>query len=589
LNEPDLQYRIPIYQRDYSWEADQIDDFVADLYPFSSNGTEHFFGTIVLTDSDPGPQYQGPDKVKYIIDGQQRITTSLLTISVLRHLLLEISVSGYWSARDTAIKLITFTTTGHPFESRPRLFANRGNQDFLEAVLGEATESLNDVEAKFSGLSDEFKIRSTRMLDAYRGLRRTLSFRFAEDFGVLLDEDDVDLVREFTVQRPDLVAELAIKIGELARAFVSGSIFIEIRLSNWEDAFGIFEGLNNRGLELTEKDLIKNMILARAHNDDGLTDEKIQSLEARWTVLTNRIAESKFSNFLRHYLLLTNQTVELKRVVRVLKGDFEGKKSTEIIESLDEASLYYQRISQPSTNSDIELRKAFERFKALDAGRAYPIPLAAGLKKLAKADQIRILHALETLVFRRSSVMNRDNKVLESEIQKIAADLYAHGSTAVDSTIAAVRAITPGDEDFRAAFVLREGMKDSVARYMLTQMENHLRHGSPLSVEQKVTLEHIMPKDASLWELDEHEKTLHATTFPRLGNLTLLMGSTNSQIGNKPFSEKLPAYVDDDLRINEFVRSQARWDSTLVKERQALLAELACEVWPVESELTSAS
>lgn len=586
LNDPAMQFRIPIYQRDYAWEADQIDDFVADMYPFSMSGTEHFFGTIVLTDSHPGPTYTGPDSVRYVIDGQQRLTTSLLTIVVLRHLLLEISELNFPSVRDTAIKFQTFLTVGQPFDNRPRIFANRGNQDFLTALLDGSTESLRDVETAYASLPDDYKICSAKMLEAYRQLRNALSFRLAEKFSVQLDEDEVDLISSTAAQRPEQVQPLADQVFSLAQSFINGSVFIEIRLTNWEDAFGIFEGLNNRGLELTEKDLIKNMILARAHHDDQLSDEHIQKMDATWTVLTNRIADSRFSYFLRHYLLLTNQSVELKRVVRILKAHVGPKSSTEIIKELDEASRCYQRIAHPSTNSDEALKKAFERFRGFDAERAYPIPLAAGLKGVAGADQIKILDALESLIFRRSSVMNRDNKILEAEIQKIAANLFANGPKAVAEAIEAIVAITPYDEEFTAAFIAREGMKDSVARYMLRRMEEYLRKG-PLVVDAKVTLEHIMPKDASLWQLSEAEQALHASTYPRLGNLTLLTGSTNSQIGNKPFSDKLAAYKSNELKINEFVIDQSHWDSTLVKERQVFLAELACKVWPGPPDPTS--
>ena len=81
----DRQYRVPPYQRDYEWGEDQIDDFVEDLFRINHDEDEHFLGTIVISDNAPGPLHKGPDSIKYIIDGQQRLITYLLMIAVIRH------------------------------------------------------------------------------------------------------------------------------------------------------------------------------------------------------------------------------------------------------------------------------------------------------------------------------------------------------------------------------------------------------------------------------------------------------------------------------------------------------------------------
>src|SRR5690606_15909396 len=78
-------YYIPDYQREYSWVKDeQIDDFWSDLVnAIEEDRDTHFFGQVVIHD----------DKVenrKYIIDGQQRTTTSVIFLAVLRDLFEEI-------------------------------------------------------------------------------------------------------------------------------------------------------------------------------------------------------------------------------------------------------------------------------------------------------------------------------------------------------------------------------------------------------------------------------------------------------------------------------------------------------------------
>ncbi|WP_175991563.1 DUF262 domain-containing protein [Bacillus sp. Marseille-Q1617] len=75
------KFFIPDYQREYSWEEDeQIKDFWLDLVDLVENEREsHFFGQIVIHDDHE-------DKRKYIIDGQQRSSTSIIFLSVVRQL-----------------------------------------------------------------------------------------------------------------------------------------------------------------------------------------------------------------------------------------------------------------------------------------------------------------------------------------------------------------------------------------------------------------------------------------------------------------------------------------------------------------------
>ena len=73
------KYYIPQYQRGYSWESSQIDDFWEDLQQLfnGSNQGEHFFGQIVVHNDKE-------ENKRFIIDGQQRVSTSVIFLDVLR-------------------------------------------------------------------------------------------------------------------------------------------------------------------------------------------------------------------------------------------------------------------------------------------------------------------------------------------------------------------------------------------------------------------------------------------------------------------------------------------------------------------------
>ena len=75
----DNEYYIPNYQREYSWETDQIQEFWSDLEETITLEKEitHFFGQIVVHNDEDS-------KKKYIIDGQQRTITSIIFLNVLK-------------------------------------------------------------------------------------------------------------------------------------------------------------------------------------------------------------------------------------------------------------------------------------------------------------------------------------------------------------------------------------------------------------------------------------------------------------------------------------------------------------------------
>lgn len=73
-------YEIPIYQRNYAWEKDEITALVQDVYDAYKKNSEniYYIGTLV--------SYHKGDRVYEIIDGQQRLTTIRLLLGVLKEL-----------------------------------------------------------------------------------------------------------------------------------------------------------------------------------------------------------------------------------------------------------------------------------------------------------------------------------------------------------------------------------------------------------------------------------------------------------------------------------------------------------------------
>jgi uncharacterized protein with ParB-like and HNH nuclease domain len=76
-----LSYRIPRFQRDYSWTDEEWEDLVAGPHghPATGRGAAHYMGYLVLQSPD--------DKTFEVIDGQQRLTTvTIVILAILKHL-----------------------------------------------------------------------------------------------------------------------------------------------------------------------------------------------------------------------------------------------------------------------------------------------------------------------------------------------------------------------------------------------------------------------------------------------------------------------------------------------------------------------
>lgn len=71
-----LTFEIPIYQRNYAWEKDEISALIQDFYDaFSAGKNTYFIGTLVT--------FNKGDQVFEVIDGQQRLTTINLILAAL--------------------------------------------------------------------------------------------------------------------------------------------------------------------------------------------------------------------------------------------------------------------------------------------------------------------------------------------------------------------------------------------------------------------------------------------------------------------------------------------------------------------------
>lgn len=202
---PHIRYRIPVYQRPYSWGPDEIDRLFQDILKGTKDEEVLFLGTMQL--SAPAPLDVSGRMQRYdVIDGQQRISTFLLLFCLLE----KMSDSR---VLDTSVVLRTLVNKGE---------AQKDLDDFLSASLEkiqQAENSMNPylrnacyVYEKLLGLTDNedgtiflarlraFLVKNVRivLIETKAGISKTIQiFNVINTTGLDLNGGDIFKVRFF--------------------------------------------------------------------------------------------------------------------------------------------------------------------------------------------------------------------------------------------------------------------------------------------------------------------------------------------------------------------------------------------------------
>lgn len=253
-------YRIPRFQRPYSWEKDHIQDFWNDIVIDSED--DYFIGSMVVYKQEKG--YFG------IVDGQQRLTTITIFLSVLRNVMNSIGISD--SAQgihalierkniDNVPEYILTSESSYPFMQE--YIQKFGVPDLKVKPLEEENtlqNAFSQIEKLITGVVDSIKVDTT-----------------------IKKEDKLDRISEKLRDIRDSLLDLKV-------------IFIE--LDDEDDAYIIFETLNTRGKDLNTSDLIKNHLTKLIKS----TNSNVDSTKEKWSRLRRNIEESQSDIELDPYL-----------------------------------------------------------------------------------------------------------------------------------------------------------------------------------------------------------------------------------------------------------------------------------------------
>jgi len=549
-----LSYRVPPFQRDYSWSEDEWDDLWQDILGLFEEGGEpsHYMGYLVLQSSD--------SKEFDIIDGQQRLTTiSVMILAALGHLkdLVESRLDPAKRKEQLQNSYIGYLD---PVSLVPRskLELNRHNNRFYQTYLV-PLEKLPQ-----------------RGLNASEHQLRKAFIWFKERIKV----------------QTGTSAESGKKLAAFIDSLVDKLFFTVITVTDELNAFKVFETLNARGVRLSSTDLLKNYLFSVISTQDTHETE-LKALEERWERIVGLLGSESFPEFLRVFWNSRNKLVRKSELFKTIRKRITTRDLVfELLRDLDQSAAVYAALRDPQDATwNTDEKEALGQLLMFNVRQPLAMLMACYSRYFEheRAAFTRIIKAISAVSFRYNVICNLQTHEQERLYNDIA--WKVSGGLLITSlgVILALREVYPDDNHFKSAFTDKElrttnSRNKKVVRYILFEIERQ-RSGQDFDFESATyNLEHILPEHPSdAWAYIEEAK--QDRLIYRIGNMTPLETSRNRDIGNGSYASKRSIYEQSCFQITRAVAEHYdTWDEQKIESRQRQLAGIAAGIWKVEFE-----
>lgn len=545
------KFEVPKHQRDYSWTAIEVEELFTDIESSQAKSAPAYYvGMLVLVEPRAaGGRYQ-------ILDGQQRLTTLTLIFAAARDWCRSHGLEP--DANRIQAEFIGFSDYGQS-EHDPRIILNSNNRTIFEqfVVNGPNEEEPGDLE-KTNALLLAAGARCATLLAQLIASSRRRS-------------DQKQKLYDFIKYIRDNVQATVVEVNEP------------------EDAYTIFEALNDRGLELSIFDLLKNHI----YRELGAKNESTANFH--WDKLATNLRERKPDEFIRIFWILRHGRIQKGTLFTRIREKYSGsiKAQALIREMVDDSDLY---ASLDSPDGDTwqgfgdALRDDIRAISILGGNQSRPVLLAALKADWREADLRRLTGAVIALIVRYQIIGRERTGALEIFCADLAHEIFS-SSLSPSEASAKIRAFYPDDTKFRNDFTVYEEARAQRTKYFLARLNRAMwKSENPNDAEElevirdteRVNIEHIFPKrheSVASWAAVAKAHPDMPDLVNRLGNQCLLAKGTNNRVGNKDFATKRNAYVKSQLPDTKGVAKHTEWTPVEIQARQEKLAELAVRIW----------
>lgn len=546
------QFRIPPYQRPYSWTIEQVDDLWEDLLGSGRDG--HFLGSVVMsTEDDSRPQ---------IIDGQQRLTTLMLLLSAIR------DEYHSWGMTKQVQRIDRRFIADDLAEGDSQFKFRTGSANwpvFRDFVLRSPSDPSRRQDA--ASLDRAAWAANRQLIENLARLRALLG----DHLQTLNSADRPNWLEQFDKMIMERVELVVIEVPELS------------------DAFLLFETLNDRGMQLSGADLLKSHLLGQIADKES--DEDVDAASEQWDDMLESLGPNvDVSRFLRHYLLGTIPRVQQDEIFDHFKRRVKADGARFVLDEISIAARSYGEFEDPMKVTNIRTREALTDLKTLRAVTCY-IALLPARRYLSENDFVDFARLAEVLTYRYSSVVGLGTRELERKYHDAAKLLIESRGRRIADARRQLIAAMPDSEQFRVAFERLEMGRQYLLRYTLRKIEESIanRREIELKTADLVHIEHIMPQTLTAeWRAAlGSDVERHAEYLNKWGNLTLFFAGLNIPASNKTFAEKRKYYEESDVEFTRRLTRFDAWGILQIESRQRELANLADTLWYVKHEDSS--
>jgi uncharacterized protein with ParB-like and HNH nuclease domain len=551
-----LTYKIPPFQRDYSWEEEHWEDLWQDILETLKPEGEpaHYMGYLVLQSQD--------DKSFDVIDGQQRLTTlSLIVLAVLKGLknLIDNNINAEQNQR--RMEQIRSTYLGYldpiTLVSHSKLILNRNNDNYFQTYL-----------LPLGYLPKRgFKVSEHNLRKAFEWFDKQL-----QDYLKRINEDKGIALAKFVENMSDKL------------------FFTVISVTDELNAYKVFETLNARGVRLSSTDLLKNYLFSVLHKENQHPNE-LKVLENRWENMVGRLGSESFPDFLRVHWnsrhTFVRQTDLFKTIRRKINND--RVEVFKLLRNMEEDIETYLAVTQPDASDWLaSLKNHANKLKLFTVRQPLPLILAIARLFKTESNDFEIFMRSCVVISFRYNVIGKQAPNEQERIYNTTAQRVSKGELiTLNDILLALKPIYPDDEFFKISFAekifdTRNSRNARLVRYILCQLEKQLSGQDYDFESSSFNIEHILPQKPETDDWNEFsDEELDIMTY-RLGNMTLLEKTKNQQIANFAYSAKRVVFKESGFKLSQKISEEnATWNAERIINRQKQMADWAKTVWRI--------
>ncbi len=353
-------YKIPRFQRPYSWERENVTDFWNDTIVDSDS--EYFIGSMVM--------FKLGSNTYGIVDGQQRMTTITMILCALRNAFsqeriddLAYGIHQLIERKDINNKKIFILSPESSFPYFQEYIQKFGEPE----VTPEVGDEEKNIEIAFTMITSQIKAA----IDAIKS--------------------------DTTLGDESKQAQIKKKLISI-RDRMLGLKLISVELDDEDDAYIIFETLNTRGKDLNVTDLVKNH-LTKMIKKKGEVDPTKLKWEKILFIIQGSSSDINTDGFIHHYWLSKYDYVTIKKLFKSIKKSIKKEQSTAFLKELEKDAVTYREIHETKYRKwrmdENVMKQAVNAFSVFRIKQQ--VPMVLSVMRDYKADILKKRHAEQIL------------------------------------------------------------------------------------------------------------------------------------------------------------------------------------------------